>query len=278
LLRNIKFNVTETLDNLFNNKEKLSEGNMYGILIHGPRGVAVNGITNKMNFTNINLLIENCVINELKTNGKIVTAISNSKTKELIGSSYGGIVQNDAGGALFEIEKVIDKNNKYIPNELANAQLYVAKFGEDYNKGKSSISKLTIDWAENKTETPVNDAHYLITGGDFMFHVAKPLYGIRIDAMTNVKLNKITINELSQFGEKWKNMLNDYKIEQNHPNNTLNNISNTDIVGIGFACSSGIDISDISINNLSALHGNIKSVDTSFNTNITNMKNINFNN
>lgn len=189
-------NKGHTDDKFFKNDTHMTDGNVYGLLIH-PSGIAINDfIDEKWDKEKVaEIKIKNVVINDLVT-----------QVEENIGISQleGKGIQTDATGAIFEIKRVMDQNMKYVPDVLSEVQVYMAKLALKYGitVAKNNLTQDLIDWTEGKiTAAKLKQLGYVFKGnGDIMFHVNKGAFGARFDGLEKVNIDNLCVNRIINYG------------------------------------------------------------------------------
>ena len=188
-------------DSIFKNTSGLYDGGGYGIVLNS-RGVVVNGFApsregaiGNNDITVHNILIENCSVGQ----GEII-GISNTSAGGGE-AAYGGKEQVGPVGSVFQVDVVSDSNGKYVGNSIADAKLFVAKFGA--GSGTVNITTPIIDWALSRENTlqqvMLANNYYFVSGGDSMGHFMKGFIGLFISAGENIKAFDIGIKKLKNL-------------------------------------------------------------------------------
>lgn len=213
-----------TSDELFRNVKGLPDGTGYCFSVTG-RGPAVNDLAGDAAGRSIsqgcpfkrdvappleeswsaNVKIHDVVILSRKVSVVEIPAISEpydeeSKAKRDSPRAYAQAIQTDPVGAVFHVQKCLDKDTgKYVPNEVSECQVLVAK-----HHGKGSLSDGIISWASTGSEKDLDEviAEENLTwhcNGDSMFHVNKGLFGIRLDNVDGCEIYNLEIQGLQNL-------------------------------------------------------------------------------
>eukprot|EP00049_Salpingoeca_infusionum_P008101 m.131392 g.131392 ORF g.131392 m.131392 type:complete len:647 (-) comp13915_c0_seq1:8599-10539(-) len=172
-------------------------GSVYG-MVFNTRGVAVNGISNKNNqpTINIEIVVMNTIVHDI--------AAEPHEFEGLAINKHDFRPQTDPIGALFDHRLAIS-GEQVVSHPLTNAQLFVAKhcnrISSEFDCSRLSITKDTIDWFAY----PARAKRFLRTapfvcGGDSMFHNAKGVFGIRVDAAYSTHMQNVSITNLNNTG------------------------------------------------------------------------------
>ena len=205
-------------NNLFKNDSGLYDGNAYGIVLN-VNGVVVHGLmterTEEM-IGNKNIHLENITINNIITEPVEIVGLSLKEdpnvrkqfmriTKANKEPAFGGKSQAGPVGDILSVEKILDVNNRYKGNVLSNAQLIIAKYLNEDNKGTNNISPEIITWAESDTSIidVMNTSNLSFTyGGDSMGHIMKGNIALFVSAGVNINMNGLTINNIETKNNK----------------------------------------------------------------------------
>ncbi len=175
----------KTSSKLFRNESGLADGNIYGFLVKN-RGVAVD-----------ELVTPDPSIIKTKNVFLRKVALSNLKCRvdEVLGlSQKGGLgVQNDAAGAVLQIDQIKDANGIYRGTTLSNLQLYLAELSQVLGMplGKLNITTDTVEWSKSglPIQTLLEKGYFIKVGADSMNHENKSNFGYRFDAIDNLILD-----------------------------------------------------------------------------------------
>ena len=182
---------------VYANPSGLPDGNNYGVLFH-PIGVAINDfITEDFDGKlSKNIYIDCVKVFDMKVKVKEIVAISGVD---------GTGVQRGPSGSVFHMVIFSDKDGRYIPNSLAEAQLTLAKFGLTFNKqfGRLGITHDVIEWAEKGYDLNwlLEKGYVLKCAGDSMHHIAKPIHGFRFDGIKGLHVNRTGCSDISNVGK-----------------------------------------------------------------------------
>ena len=197
----MKYNTTD--DVLFTTESNMSDGNVYGLLLH-VNGVAVNGFNTTRNENmsgNTDILINNITINNISSQPKEVIGIN---THDKTPGAYGKNMMVGPVGEVMRIEDIVSEDGSYLPNPLSNAQMLIAKYNTP-KIGTTNISDEIVQFVESnykfKQVMSKNNMYY-INGGDSMAHVFKGNMGIFISCGINIKGYGISVTNISNKGSQ----------------------------------------------------------------------------
>jgi hypothetical protein len=188
--------------NMFYNPSGMSDGNVYGLLLH-INGVAVNGFdinrTENM-IGNKNIYLQNIIIKNISSSPKEVIGISVKSNPTP--TAYGGKAQVGPVGEIMRIEDITNNNEKYKSNPLSDAHMLIAKYNNP-KIGTTNISLEIVKWVENNTNINTvmseNDL-YFVDKIDSMGHLMKGNIGFFISCGTNIRGNNIMISDIFNVG------------------------------------------------------------------------------
>ena len=205
---------------VFRNDNTLSDGNVYGILLH-VAGVAVNGFlserpeeTETTAAGNQNLYLKNVTVNNIASAPKETVAITAYKDVDTdpLGYNNTHIVKGPVGD-VFDILFVTDENGHYRENPLANAQVILGKYvntDPSFNAGTTYFPDDIVTWVEEGTtsiadiiqECPEGDMETTGISGeklvykyglDAMAHVMKGNFGLFFSGSKNVTVHNVDV-------------------------------------------------------------------------------------
>ena len=200
-------------DNFFKNncpsKPCEYDGNVYGMVLNVV-GVAVNDFLSERpsedkNPGNKDIYLGNITINNISSTPVEVIALN--AAPQTNDSAYGGRVQVGPVGDVLNIELIQDQDGNYTGNSLSDAQIILADKSYTGPKGTNNIVEKVVNWANgaSKISDFVKEGSgnfYYVGGGDSMNHVMKGNIGMFISGGLNIKMNKITINNILSNGNK----------------------------------------------------------------------------
>lgn len=253
---------------LFHNEHAVVDGNSYGFLLN-PMGVAVMGFPRQSEHPAQDVLFENVQLRRQRAN-----------VSEVVALARGGQVVTDPVGAVFMIHNANPRSGEpltissfedpeaiYVGNVLANAQALVAKaalaneFPFYLDVSRMSIDQGVLDWIEN--EEPLSA---IVSGpddyrcnGDTMFHVNKGVIGFKIDGARGVRMRRVSVRDLENFGVPGSGLCGDY--EFSHPGATLPGYGGAKVRGISIAGSSEVRLDGVRVSDLSSQWGSVCGVD-----------------
>ena len=247
--------IPQWLSNLGN---KLPVGSSYGIVIN-KKGVAVNGFLKELPSNEdaaSDIYIDSVVICGIESHTLEVVGL----VGEGVGGSYGGggSVQTGPVGDVFRINDNSNAEGCYEGNALSNAQLWIAQ--QHTNKGTSSISTSTLDWALSGTPQkgvlPLSETElYKIYDGDSMAHVTKGNIGLWLQGALNVGVTNLRIRGIIQKGGGGGGTLRDYPLPNHtsHPGQSLPWYGGAISRGIAVSACSNVNLSEINIQKVKSL-------------------------
>jgi hypothetical protein len=190
---------------LFDNPKRVIDGPCYAFVVHG-KGPAVGGFGFALAATDSMssfISITNNVIENIKC-----------WTNEVPAAVVGGVVQNDARGAVLQFVKskdpngflAIDRDGTYKRNPVADMQMMTAhaiQTGELTSSPAlqtivNTISPSLVAWAQSVDA--VFDPEYRCNG-DSMHHTVKGMVVIRIDDTEGFEVDSNTINNVQNLSE-----------------------------------------------------------------------------
>lgn len=247
-------------DPIFYNKFLIPDGNTYGLLLH-PTGVAINElVTSDLNPNKpCDVIVDNVSIIEIK-----------ARVDETIGMSLkdGTNVQLDVSGSVYQIdnEYFITTDKKHIPNDLTSLQLFLAELSIKYELklGKNNINQDLIDWSKNnKTIKEVffkKDSLYKYKlNCDDMFHINKGVFGIRADAIKDLRIENCLIRNIENTGRLGNTELGgEYQIS--HDAQKIPGYHGADTTGINLSYCEDVKINRISIKNIISSNGECRGI------------------
>lgn len=240
--KNIIIDKIQPTSTTFKNTKHIIDGGIYGIVLN-VLGVAVNNFLSSIEGTsgNKNILLQNININNLDSSPVEVVGLSVGES-----SGYGSPSQKGPVGDVFPIIQLMDENEYYVPNVLANAQCYVAKYSA--SKGTSNIkSYIYDDWVSplsGTTLTPLLPENtYFVCNIDSMAHFMKGTIGLFLQGLQSSFLYDIKINDVNNDG-------NIGEVSKAPPDVGIyqGNICR----GAAIVSSKNIDIENLSIKNISS--------------------------
>ena len=251
---------------LFGNESGLADGNVYGLVIK-DKGFAVNDLVNESqvvsedkNRTN-NIYLRKVHIHKLSF-----------KVDEIVGISGidGKGVQTDATGAVFQIDKVTNKDGKYIGNVLSDLQLYMNRLTNVKDKlGKFNITDDLYEWSKSdqNIKSVIDKGCKYKCGGDSMFHFNKGIFGMRFDALNTLVLHKCFIHSIENLGFLGNDVFAGH-YEKCHDQAKRNGYFGSDSTGLSFSYCSNVNVSKTAIKKITSNNGNACGYYVVYNSNV----------
>ena len=183
---------------LFHNPTGLSDGNVYGIVLHG-KGVVVNSLKETINEDRgSNVHISEVCIENLVSMPKTFQSLSLSNVE---GESYGsgGRVHSGSVGDVINFKNLVSADGSYVPNVLSEAQFMACKFG----MGTAKSSDAVLLWAENGTHNfnDILSEYNFACSRDAMDHVMKGSFGLFLTNLQHVTISNIILCDFENKGE-----------------------------------------------------------------------------
>ena len=251
------------IPDLFRNDNHMCgyDGNVYGIVLN-VNGVVINDFLQTRPDTaigNKDICLYNVNIENLQSRPIEIIALSKAAEKDLPpgGLAYGKKRQVGSAGDVLDILKIIEPDQKYKGNALADAQLIIGKYAIKTGKKMGTVNILpeVIGWVETGTPTLHEILHeeldlYYVKNGDSMGHVMKGNIGLFISGGLDIKANYITINGVTNKGE----LLSLLPEVQNKIGNKNAQYEGASSNGILIAGSERIDMMNTSVMNIISEH------------------------
>ena len=181
----------------FENTTGKYDGNMYGIVLN-IKGVVINKFikerTEAMDGNQDILVMSNTML-DVDTHPVEIVAL---KAGDGTGGAYGGKRMVGPFGDVFDIEKIMDGERKYVGNTLSDAQLFIAE--NHPGTGTTNITEAVIDWSNSDPKTALPGTLEFIPEGDSMGHFMKGNIGIFVSAGIDIKLLNNTITNVITSG------------------------------------------------------------------------------
>ena len=180
---------------LFKNNPGNTDGNVYGIVIHGA-GVVVNGLADQVNESaarNVSLS-EVCVEGLVSTPSPVQAMLLGDGTE-----AYGSGKRVHAGpvGAVMDFSRMVGRG-EYRGNALSDAQLLLAKYG------RANASDAVLAWAEHhkgSLESLVAKYPWSDPPRDAMDHVMKGSIGVFLSNADTLTVANVMVCDLQNDGE-----------------------------------------------------------------------------
>ena len=241
LKSDVELATTQILNNqpqttYFQNITGKYDGNMYGIVLN-VKGVVINKFIEERTEAmtgNQDILIMNNSMRDVDTHPVEIVALKASDVGE---GAYGGKRMVGPFGDVFDIEKIMDDDKKYVGNSLSNAQLYLA---EKYpGLGSINITQEVIDWSKSDPKDLLSPTLEFLPEGDSMGHFMKGNIGIFVSAGIDIKLlNNVLTNVITSGddvgnsplfteAQRYYHGANSYGILQTASTNVTGVLSNT---------------------------------------------------
>lgn len=210
-------NKYDEIPDVFKNETRLSDGNVYGILLH-IQGVAVNGFVDERTASDGNgndtIYLKNITIKNIKSSPEETVVVMKYESENGdFGYNNKNIVKGPVGD-VFDV-RFNSQNGAYKANVLANAQLILGKYSlkEDNTSsfGTTYFHNDVIDWVEQRetnideivADCPDDDSHdkslfegklVYKYGLDAMAHVMKGNFGLFVSGGRNIKTTNVDVN------------------------------------------------------------------------------------
>lgn len=263
----------DTIDSnyyLYNNPSGFVDGNSYGFLT-GPVGVQVNGFpdppeggfespSSNVIFEDVKIQEQNSFVTEVPVLSNNVNGGMTEPVIDPIGAAF--MLRNNTNGVYNTLESPTqgflssDADNQdvleanYKPNVLANAQLLVAKNKDIFAGSSLDVSRISIGsdivaWAES--DAPLSDLRSSldlqdgwIYNVDNMVHVQKGTIGFKMDGVTGLVMDDVSVENLTALGGLGFNG----NYTKGFVKDTLTGYNGADAYGFTFSGSSDVTVED----------------------------------
>ena len=180
-------------------EEGLSDANVYGMVVAGP-GLHIGAAKHIPNGdSNSNVFIHDIEIKDLVSKPMEWPAYSCPEPPIEGIPTYGGKAPRTIGpvGDVFDITRVRDSEGNYSGDPLSDAQLAIAMYGKDGEKGRTNICHHLMSWSQGMS---MLGEYERVMGGDSMGHIMKGSIGVFLPQLQNAKLANIRIENLTNRG------------------------------------------------------------------------------
>lgn len=240
-------------------------GSVYGLVLHS-RGAAVNGLQQTVAEPAVNrhTFVSNSVVRGIVARPREVVALDTGA----------GAPVTDPVGAVFQWTKAValapagalgtgaGGSAQVVPvgNPVANAQLLVARNAPwlaahtSLDVSRNSISQTLVDWFAAEVQAP-NSLPAALCNGDTMFHLAKGVFGVRVDAATHVTLQDVAVLDIQNRGAAGSPLCGDYTAATSHPAATEPGFLASRAFGINLAAARGASAYDVHVCSVHAAQG-----------------------
>ena len=252
---------------LFRNDTGLPDGNVYGCIVKN-QGVAVNDFVNAKQLkddkrvkTN-NVFLHSVKVKDMKCRVDEVVAL-------LAPGAIG--IQTDVAGAVFQIDKLTNKDGAYKGTSLSNLQIKLAEIAISLGikLGKNNITQDLINWTKNGTNisTLLNKGYKYVCGGDSMAHFDKSAFGYRFDALNNVVLYKCRLEGIENTAVLGNDVLAGH-YKKSHPLAKREGYCGSDATGINISCCSDVKIKKCKLDKIISKNGLSIGINVIFNSDV----------
>ena len=177
----------------------LSDANIYGMVVAG-RGLHIGAAKHiPSGDANSNVFIHDIEIKDLASKPLEWPAYSCHGPVLDGGTTYGGTTPRTIGpvGDVFDITRMMDSDGNYFGDPLSDAQLAIAMYGRDGERGRTNICHHLIKWSQGESAL---GEYQTISGGDSMGHVMKGSIGVFLPQLQNAKIANIKVHGLKNEG------------------------------------------------------------------------------
>jgi hypothetical protein len=166
------------------------DGNAYGLSFNGEGPVIGSFKTNPINYTAYNIFLNNITIKSIKTAVEEVPGYKREyKPSNKQNKGYNKNIQKGPIAQVLDV-KMINKNNTYCRNILADIQFILAKYSVI-----GSIDDCLIKWVDENKEIIISENRF-IYGIDNMNHVMKGNIGIFFSNVKDGIIQNINVEEM----------------------------------------------------------------------------------
>lgn len=180
-------------------EDGLSDANIYGMVIAG-RGLHIGPAkhTPQGDF-NSHVFIHDVEIKDMISKPLEWPAYSCPEPPSGTPPTYGGSAPRTIGpvGDVFDITRVTDSEGNYNGDPLSDAQLVIAMYGKDGEKGRTNICHHLISWCQGMSALGDYQA---VSGGDSMGHTMKGSIGVFLPQLQNAKITNVKIERHANKG------------------------------------------------------------------------------
>lgn len=217
-----------TTNEHFRNPSGLPDGVCYGIVLSNFGLATGEYCTQKGRGSGSNIVVQNVTVRDLYNSFSEFPAFADVQ----------GNVFKDPSGSVLNAAKSFPS--------LQELQVLLASYG------RVGVSTIPSNFFELVQQGDVK----VIRGGDSMFHVSKPLTGIRVDCVDDFEISNVNIRNLRAFGDMSKAKSSFEQVAQSdHP------VLGCDACGITLSACKG-SICDTSIDCILSKHGAVSGVRT----------------
>lgn len=209
---------------VFRNKSRLSDGQVYGLLLH-VQGVAVHGFLDSIpdgDVGNANSYLKNIIIRNIKAQPKEMPVVARYENINDTATGYNGtgIIKGPVGD-VFDITYVTNEDGTYKSNVLANAQAILGKYQLLHREnglkfGTTTFDERIINWIESGTQSiseviiecpedshledsdELKDKLVYKYGLDGMAHVMKGNFGLFLSGTRNTRCYNVDTQGATQ--------------------------------------------------------------------------------
>lgn len=198
-----------TTDPLFKNKERLPDGNVFGVVLH-PIGVAIHDFVSHVVDYHTNVYLNCVVVKDLRARvDEIVTLSQKDGTGK----------QVDTAGSVLHIDN-ITHNGVYKGNVLSELQLCLADIAKTNNivLGTINITKDVVNWSKNgeNISTILDMGYKYQYSMDSMFHVNKGVLGYRFGGVKHLTMKNCRLYNIYNGAHSSKHKHGYYMGSQTH--------------------------------------------------------------
>lgn len=253
--------------NLFANKDKFPDGaSLYGIVLNSF-GPSVFGFGDSPNNSS-NITINNVYIHDLKNSIKeIIGYYTTNNNRTPVRGPFSDVV--DMGTICFNQTENNVSTCSYKGNVLSDAQIALAMHGKSAfdETGLSSTTTAFKNWAQFGAKIATGNVR---CGADVMTHTIKGLMAIRLDNIVDATISNTKIENIINHSALGSNLCGAYRTENDNfaVFGTYDGYAGTNSKGIIVTNSDNIMLTNIQINNLKSLYGNVNAINIQDNSNI----------
>lgn len=180
-------------------QDGLSDANVYGMVIAG-RGIHIGPAKHiPQGDSNSNVFIHDVDIKDIISKPHEWPAYFCNEPPSGTLPTYGGGAPRTIGpvGDVFDITRVTDNEGTYNGDPLSDAQLVIAMYGNDGEKGRTNICQHLLSWCQGASSLGDYQA---VSGGDSMGHTMKGNIGVFLPQLQNAKIINVKIERLANKG------------------------------------------------------------------------------
>lgn len=272
LLADLQTALARPGDSMFRNVARNIDALSYGFLLN-VFGVAVNGFRTAPgdgDFNNCHVVVNRVSVRGLHSTTIEVPAVDlpDEVNGEIVYGTGDAVLTGPIGDVLQMTLCRDADSGAYVPNVLADAQMFVAKHGVGpAERGTTNIPASIVAWAEGGAYPDGYDTW--VWGGDSMHHVTKGNVGLFLSGLRDAHVANVTVSDLLNEGasSKMSRAGNRCHGAQNIPY-----YDGSSCRGVALAGCANVTLDNITVSKIRAEHGSSSGFDVIGSSNGCEMK------